>query len=82
MRDTWTGLALVFRLSALTLGATFGSLLLGILIDRTLSTAPLGTLCLMVIGILIGTVGVYRSVKEANQQISRHCDDDGSQGGN
>ncbi len=70
MRGTLTGLGLLFRLSALTLGAAFGSLLLGIWLDRTLGTAPLGTLCLMVLGILVGTLGVYRTVKEANQAIT------------
>ena len=70
MRGTWTGLELVFRLSALTLGAAFGSLLLGIWLDRTLGTAPFGTLCLMVLGILIGTIGAYRAVQEANERIS------------
>ncbi len=70
MRNTWTGLGLLFRLSALTLSATFGSLLVGILLDRLLGMAPFGTLCLMVLGILIGTISVYRTVKEANQQLS------------
>ncbi len=70
MRNTWTGLGLLFRLSALTLSATFGSLLVGILLDRLLGMAPFGTLCLMVLGILIGTISVYRIVKEANQQLS------------
>lgn len=70
MRGTITGLGLLFRLSALTIGAAFGSLLLGIWLDRTLGTAPLMTLCWMVLGILIGTLGVYRTVKEANQAIA------------
>ncbi len=70
MRGTWSGQELVFRLSALTLGAAFGSLLLGIWLDRMLGTAPFGTLCLMVLGIFIGTIGAYRVVKEANERIS------------
>jgi F0F1-type ATP synthase assembly protein I len=70
MRGTWTGLELLFRLSALTLGATFGSLLLGIWLDRSLGTAPFGTLCLVVLGILAGTIGVYRAVQETNERIS------------
>jgi F0F1-type ATP synthase assembly protein I len=57
-------------LSALTLGAAFGSLLLGIWLDRTMGTAPFGTLCWMVIGILGGTIAVYRAVKQANQAIA------------
>lgn len=70
MQNTWTGWGLLFRLSALTLSTTFGSLLVGILLDRLLGMAPFGTLCLMVLGILIGTISVYRIVKEANQQLS------------
>ena len=81
MRGTWSGLGLLFRLSGITLGATFGSLLLGILIDRLLGIAPLSTLCFMIIGILAGTIAVYRIVKEANQQISGNSDDDDLRGG-
>ncbi len=77
MRGTWMGLGLLFRLSALTLGAAFGSLLLGIWLDRTLGTAPFGTLCLMVCGIFIGTLSVYRIVQQANREIadSNHRND-------
>lgn len=71
MRETWIGLGLLFRLSALTLGATFGSLALGLALDHALGSAPFGTLCLMVMGIWLGTLAVYRSVKEANEQITR-----------
>lgn len=70
MHGTWKSVGLLFRLSALTLGAAFGSLLLGIALDRFLSTAPLGTLCLMVVGILIGTIGVYRTVQQEYQTIA------------
>jgi F0F1-type ATP synthase assembly protein I len=70
MRGSLVGLGLFFRLSALTLGAAFGSLLLGIWIDRTLGTAPIGTLCLMVLGIVFGTISVYRTVKQANDEIA------------
>ncbi len=71
MHETWTRLGLLFRLSALTLGATLGSLALGIALDRLLGTAPCGTLCLMIMGIWLGTLAVYRSVKEANEQLMR-----------
>ena len=69
MRDTWSSLALFFRLSALTLGATFGSLLLGLFLDRTLGTAPFGTLCLSLLGILGGAVAIYRVVNEEYKRI-------------
>lgn len=70
MRRTWKSLSLLFRLSALTLGAAFGSLLLGIALDRWLNTAPFGTLCLMVVGILIGTISVYRAVQREYQLLA------------
>ena len=70
MRNTLTSLGLLFRLSALTLGATFGSLLLGIWLDRMMGTAPIGTLCLMTGGIFVGTLGIYRIVRQANQVIA------------
>ena len=70
MRNTLTSLGLLFRLSALTLGATFGSLLLGIWLDRVMGTAPFGTLCLMIGGIFFGTLGVYRTVRQAIEVIA------------
>jgi F0F1-type ATP synthase assembly protein I len=69
MREMWTGLSLLFRLSALTLGATFGSLALGLALDHALGSAPFGTLCLTILGIWLGMLAVYRSVKEVNEQI-------------
>jgi F0F1-type ATP synthase assembly protein I len=70
MRGTFSGLGMLFRLSAITLGAAFGSLLLGIWLDRTLGTAPICTLGLMVFGIVLGTITVYRIVHEANEAIA------------
>jgi F0F1-type ATP synthase assembly protein I len=70
MRGTWEALGLLFRLSALFTASAFGSLLLGIWLDRTLGTAPFGTLILMIAGIVVGTIAVYRIVTEANQNLS------------
>ena len=70
MREPWSGVALFFRLSALTLGAAFGSLLLGIWLDRLMGTAPFGTLCLMVLGIIIGTISVYYTVQREYRNIA------------
>ncbi len=70
MRELSSGLALLFRVSTLTTSATFGAILLGIWLDRFLGTAPFGTLCCVVIGITIGTIGVYRMVNQANQRVS------------
>jgi F0F1-type ATP synthase assembly protein I len=35
-----------------------------------MGTAPFGTLCLMIGGIFVGTLGVYRTVRQANQVIA------------
>jgi F0F1-type ATP synthase assembly protein I len=69
MHDPWAGLALFFRLSALTLGAILGSLLLGVFLDRTLGSAPFGTLCLAMLGVLGGTVAIYRVVNGEYKHI-------------
>jgi F0F1-type ATP synthase assembly protein I len=81
MRDTWTGLGLLFRLSAFTLGAAFGSLLLGIWLDRTMGTAPICTLFLMVFGIVLGTISVYRTVRAANEALANAGQRQDSKGG-
>ena len=70
MRETVKALDLLFRLSALFLVSTFVPLLLGIWLDRVMGTAPLLTLTLMVSGIILGTIAVYRTVAEANQRLA------------
>ncbi len=70
MRDTYRALDLLFRLSAMFFVSTFGALLLGIWVDRTMGTAPLATLTLMVSGIIVGTVATYRVVREANERLA------------
>ncbi len=70
MREGFTSLGLLFRLSALTLGAAFGSLLIGIGIDQAFGSAPFCTLGAMVLGIIGGTIAIYRSVQAANQALA------------
>ncbi len=70
MRETLNALDLLFRLSALFIVSTFVPLLFGIWLDRTMGTAPLGTLTCMVSGIVLGTIAVYRVVGEANQRLA------------
>jgi F0F1-type ATP synthase assembly protein I len=69
MHEPWSGVALFFRLSALTLGAILGPLLLGVFLDRTLGSAPFVTLCLSMLGILGGTAAIYRIVNEEYKRI-------------
>ena len=63
------GAQLFFRLSAIFLSAIFCPLLFGIWIDRHAGTAPLGTLCLTIGGVLVGTVAIYRNIAAMYQHI-------------
>ena len=42
-----------------------GSLLIGVWFDRTLGTSPLGVLFFSLLGIILGSVAVYRQVVQA-----------------
>ncbi len=68
-RDPLSGIQLFFQLSALLLVATFAPLLIGLWLDRTLGTSPFGTLCLVVLGLFAGTIGVYRVVNDNYKRI-------------
>jgi F0F1-type ATP synthase assembly protein I len=70
MRETGHALNLLFRVGALYLVSTFGMLGFGIGVDRAMGTAPLGTLAFMVTGIVLGTVAVYRVVRDANNRVA------------
>jgi F0F1-type ATP synthase assembly protein I len=74
------GLSLFFRLSVLVLGAMCGSLMIGVWLDRVLCISPIGTLCMMMLGISSGTIAVYRTVNETNAQIALSSDEDYSRG--
>jgi len=63
------GAQLFFRLSAIFLSAIFCPLVVGIWIDQTARTAPLGTLCLTVAGVFVGTVAIYRIVAASYNEI-------------
>lgn len=68
-RDPFSGITLFFQLSTLVLGATFGSLLIGLWFDRTFGSAPFGTMCLVILGLFAGTVAVYRVVNDTYKGI-------------
>ncbi|MBI4320081.1 MAG: AtpZ/AtpI family protein [Chloroflexi bacterium] len=54
-----------------------GSLLLGIWIDRTLGTTPAGILLFSLLGIMLGSVAVYRQVVKAIAAAERPPKADG-----
>jgi len=70
MSKTFRMRRLSFRLLVVFILSTIGMLLLGLWVDRTMGTAPLAMLVLMIPGILFGTVVTYRMVREANEQIA------------
>lgn len=72
MRD-WRGgvdgTRLFFQLSTLLITAIVVPLLLGVWLDRTFGTAPFSTLCLSILGVLVGTVAIYRAVNREYRRI-------------
>jgi len=68
-RDPLNGIDLVFQLSVLLIVTTVGPLVLGIWIDRAANTSPLATLCLVILGVLGGTVLIYRIIQDAYKRI-------------
>ena len=46
-------------------------LLIGIWIDRTFNTGPIFVLVLVVIGVALGSLTVYRIVKDAYEQLNK-----------
>ena len=67
--DPLGGLDLVFQLTVLLLGMIIGPLLLGLWIDRAANTSPFATLCLILVGVLGGTIAMYRIIKDAYKRI-------------
>ena len=65
------GAGILFQLSIAIVIAMLTPLLLGIWIDRTFNTGPVFVLVLVVIGVALGSLTVYRIVKEANDQLNK-----------
>jgi F0F1-type ATP synthase assembly protein I len=61
------GYHLALQISSILLCSVFGSLFGGIWLDRKLGTAPWLMLILMVVGLVIATYIIYRTVKEPHQ---------------
>jgi len=62
LRETAKAMGLALQLSAVLVSVVLGCLFAGLLLDRVAGTAPLGILCLMVLGTTAGTILVYRIV--------------------
>jgi F0F1-type ATP synthase assembly protein I len=68
-REQILGCSLVIQLTSTVVVAAFLPLLLGIWLDRQLQTSPLITLFMMMLGITVGTVAVYRNVSGVYKRI-------------
>jgi F0F1-type ATP synthase assembly protein I len=65
------GAGILFQLSFAIVIAMLAPLLLGIWIDRTFNTGPIFVLILVVIGVALGSLTVYRIVKDAYEQLNK-----------
>jgi len=65
------GAGILFQLSFAIVIAMLAPLLLGIWIDRTFNTGPVFVLVLVVIGVALGSLTVYRIVKDSYEQLSK-----------
>jgi F0F1-type ATP synthase assembly protein I len=68
-REQILGCSLVIQLTITVVVAAFLPLLLGIWLDRQLHTSPFITLFMMMLGITVGTVLVYRNVADVYKRI-------------
>jgi F0F1-type ATP synthase assembly protein I len=64
------GAGIMFQLSFAIVIAMLAPLLIGIWIDRTFNTGPICLLLLMVVGVALGSLTVYRIVKDAYDQLN------------
>ncbi len=69
-RGPMLGIGLVIQLTMVIVVAILVPLGLGIFLDRLLQTSPLITLFLMVLGITLGTVAVYREVNAVYDRVA------------
>jgi F0F1-type ATP synthase assembly protein I len=66
-REALAGYQLAIQISSILLCSVFGSLFGGIWLDRQLGTTPWLMLVLMVVGIILATYIIYRTVKESQK---------------
>jgi F0F1-type ATP synthase assembly protein I len=69
-RGSMLGIGLVIELTVILLVAVLVPLGLGIFLDRHLHTSPFITLFLMVVGISLGSVAVYRHVYSVYERVA------------
>jgi F0F1-type ATP synthase assembly protein I len=67
LRQATANAALGFQIAGLIACSVFGSLFLGIWLDRRLGIAPCAIIVMMVLGIAVAIVGAYNLAKRMNQ---------------
>ena len=70
-KEILRSLALVTRLGLMAVGPVLIGLFLGLWIDGRLHTLPWVTLLLTAVGILVGSVGVYRLSSSLTEQLTK-----------
>ncbi len=70
MRDPLVGVGLIIQLTMMIVIAVLAPVLLGIFLDRLLHTSPFITLFMTLVGITLGTVGVYRRVNAIYSSVA------------
>jgi F0F1-type ATP synthase assembly protein I len=70
MRDPLVGVGLIIQLTIMIVVAVLAPVLLGIFLDRLLHTSPIITLFMTLVGITLGTVGVYRRVNAIYNSVA------------
>ncbi len=69
-REPVLGIGLVIELTVIILIAILIPLGIGIFLDRLLHTSPFITLFLMVVGISLGSVAIYRHVNGVYERVA------------
>ncbi len=69
-REPMLGFGLIIQLTLVIVLAILVPLGLGLVLDRLLKTSPFITLFFMVLGITLGTVGVYREVNAIYNRVA------------
>ncbi len=70
MRNPLVGVGLIIQLTVFIVLAVLVPVLLGIFLDRILQTSPFITLFMTILGITLGTVGVYRRVNAIYNSVA------------
>jgi F0F1-type ATP synthase assembly protein I len=67
LRQATANAALGFQIAGLIACSVFGSLFLGIWLDRRLGIAPCAMIVMMVLGVVVAIVGAYNLVRRIDQ---------------